>query len=466
MYRRPLKSYLLTLVMVAIDALAMWGLWLGAHGVRKCADHYFANPINAWHPYYSQALVPYLLLWCAVLGFHGHYSHHGRISSLNEMSRILQASFTMFLAMPALAWFLKEFDLGRSVVLLAWLLLTIYLYASRTALRIGKRWMVRHGFNLIRVIIFGAGETGRQVAASIKDHPEVGYHLIGFVDDGTLSEKQREQLNGTPLLGSREDLVRIARESGASEVFLARPDMDKDELLNLVVQLEEARVTVKTVANVMKVITGEFCDGEIADFPVMNLRDGHLSPQQALVKRALDLAVVLGTSIFWLPLWAVIALYLKIAQGSPVLFSHERVGKDGQVFRLFKFRTMNKATDPQSVAPIDGQDSRITPAGRWLRKTSLDELPQLLNVLRGEMSLVGPRPEMPFIVEQYAEWQRRRLDVLPGITGLWQVIGRKNLPLHYNLEYDFYYIRNQSLWLDVSILLRTVPAVVTGHGAF
>jgi lipopolysaccharide/colanic/teichoic acid biosynthesis glycosyltransferase len=127
---------------------------------------------------------------------------------------------------------------------------------------------------------------------------------------------------------------------------------------------------------------------------------------------------------------------------------------------------MRTDADPYAVAPTDPDDSRITPSGRFLRRTSLDELPQLLNVLRGEMSMVGPRPEMPFIVEKYEPWQRRRLDVKPGITGLWQVIGRKNLPLHLNMEYDLYYIKNQSLLLDIEILLKTVPAVLMGRGAF
>jgi len=464
MHRRPLKSYILTAVLLVLDAMAMWGIWVSAHALRRLADPYFVHPINNYFPYYAEALMPYLLVWWGVLGLYGHYSHHRRISSLNEMSRVIQASFTMFLAMPALAWFLKEFSLGRAVVLLAWLFCTIYLYISRTILRVVKRWMVRHGFNLIRVVIFGTGETGRQVAENIRDHPEVGYHIIGFVDDGDAGAA--EGLNGTPVLGSRRDLARIAREEKADEVFLARPDLEKDELLNLVVELEGANVTVKTVANVMEVIRGEFSDGDIADVPVMNLRDGHLSPQQAVLKRVLDLGVVLGTIWIWGPLWLVIAIYLRLTQSRPVHFAHERVGKDGKPFLLYKFRTMRNEVSPQAPAPTDGLDPRVTKAGRWLRKTSLDELPQLINVLKGDMSLVGPRPEMPFIVAQYEEWQRRRLDVLPGITGLWQVIGRKNLPLHYNLEYDFYYIRNQSLWLDITILLRTVPAVLTGHGAF
>jgi lipopolysaccharide/colanic/teichoic acid biosynthesis glycosyltransferase len=133
---------------------------------------------------------------------------------------------------------------------------------------------------------------------------------------------------------------------------------------------------------------------------------------------------------------------------------------------MYKFRTMHVDVDPYAVAPRDSSDDRITPYGCWLRGTSIDELPQLWNVLKGDMSLVGPRPEMPFIAETYDDWQRRRLSVKPGITGLWQILGRKDLPMHENLQYDFYYIRNRSLSLDLSILLRTVGAVLSRRGAF
>ena len=151
--------------------------------------------------------------------------------------------------------------------------------------------------------------------------------------------------------------------------------------------------------------------------------------------------------------------------GSPI-FTQERVGRDGKCFKMYKFRTMHADADPYAVAPHGRGDSRITKYGHWLRATSIDELPQLVNVLKGEMSLVGPRPEMPFIAERYDDWQKRRLSVKPGITGMWQILGRKDLPMHENLQYDFYYIRNRSLGLDLSILLRTVGAVISRKGAF
>ncbi len=157
---------------------------------------------------------------------------------------------------------------------------------------------------------------------------------------------------------------------------------------------------------------------------------------------------------------------MRCTSPGPAFFRQTRVGREGREFEMFKLRTMHHDTDLFAEAPKQAVDARVTEYGRWLRATSIDELPQLLNVVRGEMSLVGPRPEMPFIAASYDEWQSRRLAVLPGITGLWQILGRKDLPMHENLQYDFYYIRNQSLLLDLSILVRTVGAVLTRRGAF
>jgi lipopolysaccharide/colanic/teichoic acid biosynthesis glycosyltransferase len=165
------------------------------------------------------------------------------------------------------------------------------------------------------------------------------------------------------------------------------------------------------------------------------------------------------------PLLAWVALRLRQSGVSP-WFVHERIGRDGRPFQMIKLRTLRGDVGAYEEAPRGPDDPRITPYGRWLRATSIDELPQLWNVLRGEMSIVGPRPEMPFVVERYDTWQRRRLTVKPGITGLWQILGRKDLPMHENLQYDFYYIRNRSLALDASILLRTAGAVWSRRGAF
>ena len=200
--------------------------------------------------------------------------------------------------------------------------------------------------------------------------------------------------------------------------------------------------------------------------PVIAFRGAELPPAGQWAKRVLDLVLGSVASLVLLVPALVFAALIRLDSPGPALFVHERVGRGGRRFRMLKFRTMRRDADAYAEAPIDQSDPRVTRMGAWLRRTSLDEIPQFLNVLRGDMSLVGPRPEMPFIAEKYVPWQAARLRVKPGVTGLWQVAGRKNLPLHYNLEYDFYYVSNQSLPLDAEILLRTLPAVLLGKGAY
>lgn len=189
-------------------------------------------------------------------------------------------------------------------------------------------------------------------------------------------------------------------------------------------------------------------------------------PLLSFCKAIIDPLLAVFFIIGFLPLWLLIALLIKLDSSGPIIFSHQRTGKNGKKFRLYKFRTMHANVQPQAESPLSKNDSRITRFGKILRKTSLDEAPQFLNVLKGEMSVVGPRPEMPFIVDQYQDWQRKRLEVKPGITGLWQVLGRKDIPLKDNLEYDFYYLQHRSLILELVILLKTVIIVITGKGAY
>lgn len=190
------------------------------------------------------------------------------------------------------------------------------------------------------------------------------------------------------------------------------------------------------------------------------------TPVLDFVKRVMDPVIAIFFIVGFLPLWIIIALSIKLDSKGPIIFSHQRVGKNGQKFRLYKFRTMYSQVEPQAMSPLQKDDPRITKFGRILRRTGLDEAPQFCNVLKGEMSIIGPRPEMPFIVEHYQDWQKRRLEVKPGITGLWQVLASKNIPLKDNLDYDFYYLQHRSMFLELVILAKTVIIVVTGKGAY
>jgi exopolysaccharide biosynthesis polyprenyl glycosylphosphotransferase len=460
------KSHFLTLCLVAMDVLALSLLWREAWEFRYLLNDFFQSPVNPYNPDYQNALPPLMLAWLLVLAFFKMYQHKGKISSLNQVSDILKAGACILLVTLAASATIKRFvNLGPKVVYIMAAFVTLYLYLSRTALRFAKQKLRERGYGLTRVAIIGAGETGRRVALRIQHHPEVGYELIGFIDKD--AARLGPKVAGVPVIGDGAGLVDLLLRYRIAEVFLAIPSLSQNETFNMVVQCEEAQVHFKIVKDdLLQVITDRVKIDDIGDFPVILLREGRLTPLDEFIKRAMDLFFIIPLLTVAAPLYAALAVMIKLNSRGPVIFAHDRIGKDGKTFRLYKFRTMYHDTNPYAVAPGDQTDPRITPVGRWLRKTSLDELPQFWNVLKGDMSLVGPRPEMPFIVAQYEPWQRRRLDVPQGITGLWQIAGRKQLPLHFNLEYDFYYIRNWSLLLDVVILLRTVPAVLFCKGAF
>jgi exopolysaccharide biosynthesis polyprenyl glycosylphosphotransferase len=459
------KSHFLTLCLLALDVLAMSLLWTEAWQLRHALSSHFSTAINDFF-FYRHSLPMLVPLWLIMFASFQQYNHKGRISSLNEAGNIVKAGLGVLIATLAFANVTKRyFDLGNSVIFFFSGGLIIYLYLSRTLLRAVKHRLRQSGVGLTRVAIIGAGETGRRVAQRIQHHPEVGYALIGFIDQR--AAEIGDKMAGIPLIGDGTNLVDLLLRYRIEEVFLAIPSMPHNEAFDLVVACESANVHFKIVKNdLLQVITDKVKIDDIGDFPVILLREGRLTPMGLFLKRLLDLAFSIPFLALISPFMGLIALGIRLDSPGPIIFSHDRVGKDGKTFRLHKFRTMRSNSDPYQIAPGDQSDPRITRFGRFLRRTSLDELPQFLNVLKGEMSLVGPRPEMPFIVANYAPWQRRRLDVPQGLTGLWQIAGRKQLPLHHNLEYDFYYIRNWSLLLDIAILLRTIPAVLFGKGAF
>jgi exopolysaccharide biosynthesis polyprenyl glycosylphosphotransferase len=459
------RSSFLTLVLIALDAVALSRMWLGAYFLRRLFDGTplfpkYMNPIAN----YSEAL-PFLMpIWLAVLAYFKFYSHHDRIASLNRLGPIAEALVSMVVVCLIYNWALKP-DFGRAFVPAFAVGAGLYLYVSRTAFRVIKRAAIRRGHGRVRALVVGAGELGRETMARVTEHPDIGFEIVGFVS-ASQSDRKRE-IEGHRVIGEVKDLLRIIHRHRVEEVFFAAEGMKGDQIFDLVFEVQrEAAVVCKVVANMLYVIVNRAKVDEIIDLPVIAFRAEAFYPVELAMKRAMDLVGGSLVAILLAPLALVFALLIRLDSRGPVLFAHERVGKGGERFLMLKFRTMAPDCDPYAEAPVDQDDARITRFGRFLRRTSLDEIPQLINVLKGEMSLVGPRPEMPFIAEKYAKWQAARLEVKPGLTGLWQVAGRKNLPLHENLEYDFYYVKNQSLALDLEILLRTIPAVLLGKGAY
>jgi exopolysaccharide biosynthesis polyprenyl glycosylphosphotransferase len=437
--------------------------WIGAYGLRYALDGMMNVPINPFSVY-GQALPLIVFPWILSCWAFGIYRSARITSMLEEFQALIRGAALGLLVVASISFFFRELHFGRFVVLACAGLNLILQGGSRIVFRRLEERIRRSGKHDVPVVIAGTGVTAIRLLQKLQDHPEIGYQVAGFVDDSHDSE--RKDVANRPVLGHIDDLREIVAERGVKEVFVAMPSLGHTRMLSLVLDCEDLGVTFRVVTDLFEVLTAGAPIDLVDDLPLVRLGRQHGSSFYKPVKRLIDVigafaGLVLLAPVLW---WCA----RKITQESPgpALFCQKRVGVNGEVFDIYKFRTMYIDTDPYSSAPHDREDPRITPYGRWLRATSLDELPQLLNVVRGQMSLVGPRPEMPFIVDTYDDWQRRRLSVKPGITGLWQILGRKDLPMHENLQYDFYYIRNRSLGHDLSILIRTVGVVLSRRGAF
>ena len=323
------------------------------------------------------------------------------------------------------------------------------------------------------VMIVGASESGRRLAHTLLgDHSSV-LRVVGFVDD----HMQDENSLPVPLMGTTDEIPRLIREHNIDLVVIALADSRASQLEPLVFMLESLPVRVYLVSDLLKLalVRGEV--ERLGDLVVIGLREPVIHGSQRTIKRALDL--VLSTVLLFLtwPVFIVLWIAIRLDSKGPSVFVSERVGENGKIFKMYKFRTMLVNADGQvKNAPVRDEqgrpifkvkgDSRVTRVGRFLRRTSLDELPQLYNVFKGEMSLVGPRPEQPFITVLYDHWQWQRLSVPPGLTGWWQISGRSDLPMHLNTQLDVYYVKNYSIFLDLKILFKTLGVVIRGKGAY
>jgi exopolysaccharide biosynthesis polyprenyl glycosylphosphotransferase len=312
-----------------------------------------------------------------------------------------------------------------------------------------------------RILIYGAGELGQALFRSIENSPRSNINPIGFIDDDPNKIGNACHRNGFKtdhcirVIGNREDIESIAIQNTIEEVWIAISNIDNSKLIEIIDYLKSIGIKSSFIPNLYRVFIHKVSISKVGDLPLVSEIE-HDKNLYLVVKKYFDYILssiaIIAFSFFFL----LISIAIKIDSKGPVMFKQDRVGKDGKKFKIFKFRTMREDSEPYAINPIDFTDSRITRVGKFLRKTSLDELPQLINILKGEMSLVGPRPEMPFIVEKYTDFQKERLRVLPGISGLWQLSGDRKRMIHENLDYDLYYIRNMSFSLDIAILIESV----------
>ncbi len=325
------------------------------------------------------------------------------------------------------------------------------------------------------VLIIGAGEVGRRTAATLLENAWMGFHLIGFVDDDP--DKRASAFFDLPVLGCTDRTADLVREYNIDEIVVALPLSAYEKVVHLSLDLQRYPVNVRVVPDYFSIALFRATIEELGGMPLINLRAPALNEYQRFAKRVFDLSITVLLMLFALPVMAILAILIKADSRGPIIFRQQRVGENGRLFWMLKFRTMIDGAESQLRQVIqqqtDGEilfkrpdDPRITRLGRFLRRSSLDELPQLINVLKSEMSLVGPRPELPWLVERYEPWQRKRFAVPQGMTGWWQVNGRSGRPMHLNTEDDLYYIQNYSLLLDIQILWKTIWAVIRRKGAF
>ncbi len=396
----------------------------------------------------------------------GLYRPRRGISLVNEFVVLTKAVFTAAVTAIVLI-FIADVTYSKTALALTLLLVLVLVPAARGVARalLRRTGDPESAEGHSRVLIVGTQELSRLIAARLEGVFGADVTVLGHV---TLDPAEvGGRVGGRSVVGRVDELSELIEGQRIDEVFVALPMMPQREVLDLVSRHSRREgVHFHVVANTFDLIAAEVDMSEHGTIPTTYLRNENLAVLQVLIKRAFDVAVSAAVLLLSLPFWLLIMAAIKLETDGPALFRQERAGRSGRPFRIYKFRTMYADTPRFDLSPSRADDRRITRVGRFLRRTSLDEFPQFCNVLRGEMSLVGPRPEMPFLVERYTDWQRQRLSVKPGITGLWQIMGRKDLPLHESLEYDFYYIKNQSLLLDLSILIRTVPVVLTGRGAY
>jgi Undecaprenyl-phosphate glucose phosphotransferase len=399
------------------------------------------------------------LLWPLVYYFYGLYQVRRNRSRVEEGLSVLVATGLATLVLSGLATFYRGFSYSRLVLLLFLALDVLFVFAGRTAIRryLEEAW--RHGVGVRQVLVVGAGRLGRAVVDKFLERPEEGLRAAGFVDDAP--EKRGVDYRGVPVLGTTRDAAAIVDGRGIDTVFLALPLEAHRTMLAVLQDVGRTVADVRVVPDLLQHITFRAGVEDLDGLPVVHLTQVPLTGWMSLVKRTLDVAISAGALVALSPLLAAIAAAIRFGDGGPVLYRQRRMGLDGRSFDILKFRSMvvgaEEESGPTWASPGDARRTRV---GRFLRRWSLDELPQLVNVVKGEMSLVGPRPERPEFVREFKErfpQYMLRHRVRAGITGWAQVHGwRGNTSLSKRIEYDLYYIENWSLSLDIKILWMTL----------
>jgi exopolysaccharide biosynthesis polyprenyl glycosylphosphotransferase len=453
---------LMGMLLVVVDVSIVAGAYLLAYAGRFAMDD--TLPTLSFDRYLRLVLMAGVLS-SVLLATHGLYRLERPKSWPVRVRDIASSSSTALVLAITVSFFLGDQAFSRLWLAWGWVLAIIALIVWRV--------LAHHLYEFLRdafgptnrVLIVGANRLGRQLA----DELDQRYEVVGYVDNGV----DLDQLE-LPLLGPIAQLEELVQAYAVDELIIALPSARREQASHILARGFGRHVQVKLLPELDPLLPDRFAVHQLGGRQYLGF-----VPVAAVswLKRATDLVLVSLGLLVISPILAMIAIGVKLDSPGPVFYRQQRVGKDGRLFSMFKFRSMCQDAD-RRLETLRGQneasgplfkmrnDPRVTRVGAVLRRWSLDELPQLINVLRGEMSLVGPRPPLQKEVDEYEEWQLGRLRAVPGLTGLWQVSGRSEVPFHDMVRLDLHYIRNWSLALDLEILLRTIPAVLTNRGAY
>jgi len=442
---------------------------------------------------YGALMLFVILIRLLALRYYDLYRLRGEFSFFDDGIRVFKSTAIGSLLIVAAAFLYRggfhyrAFSYARSVFVLDFLIALGSFYSVRLLVRGAQTFFRLRGVNLIPTLVVGRGPEAAFCIKEMRERPSLGYRVIGAVDSGALSAGVPETYEGVPVVSDLAGLPEAIRESAANEVIIADSHVDGDALFDVMMRCGRRRgVEFRIAPSLFNCLPSKTEVDQIGALPMIRLFREPLSDFARGTKRISDIIIASLTLALLSPFWLLIALLIKFDSKGPVFYAQERVGMDGRIFVVYKFRTMRVDSDSEIHREYQRKfiaghaeanvgdakkpayklrdDPRITRIGRILRRLSLDEVPQLFNVLRGDMSVVGPRPPIPYEVEAYELRHRKRLDMKPGLTGLWQVSGRNRLPFEEMVKLDLFYIENWSLLFDLKIILRTVLVMLRGDG--
>jgi exopolysaccharide biosynthesis polyprenyl glycosylphosphotransferase len=462
---RPVLAVLVMLgdILSALAAVAL------AYRIRFETGWISIIAIHPWPPYQAFAVI-FAVCVPIVFTFAKLYRLNRSVSRIDELYKIFGAcSIALLVALALSVITYREFDYSRAILPIIWLLAIGMIWGQRLVQYRVHGWLRSRGVGAERLLVVGEGEIAQTIVQKAIGSPRLGYRPVGVL---ARTLPVGTQVAGVPVLGSPEEVARIVQQYEVSELIIADPELSHREILDLIGRCDRQNVNIRVFPDIFQIIASEVSIGDFEGLPLVSVRDVQLRGWNLAVKRAVDIIISATVLVLLSPFLLLTALLIKLTSGNgPVFYTQERVGLDGKPFMMIKFRSMWSDAEAET-GPVWAQrnDPRRTPLGRLLRRFSLDELPQFINVLLGDMSIVGPRPERPYFVEQFSQQVPRYLDrhrEKAGITGWAQVNGlRGNTSIEERTAYDLWYVENWTIWLDFKIMLRTLIAIITDKNAY